>query len=227
MKRKILISYFILSGCIGLSQPASSFFSIRGGFSIPTGKYAGKDSEQASFTVTGFNTSIDGAWFFRPFLGIGGQAGFNLHPVDVSTLGWVKVQNDPFLQDVTIRSEPYQIITGAAGIYGAFSFWKKFSLQGKLLGGWMWGKTPYQLYKPQYFLTGPDYFEITSAKDKSPMFLGGVGIQYNISSCVGLKAEGEYIASDLSFRFQTATGIRVDQKPVRLVNLTLGLIINL
>jgi len=227
LKKRILISYFILTGFIGFSQSTPSFFSIRGGLSVPTGEYAGRDPEKGSFTLPGFNTSIDGAWFIWPFLGIGGQAGFNLHPVDVSTMGWVKVQNDPFLQDVTIRSEPYQIITGAAGVYGNFSFRKKFSLHGKMLGGLMWGKTPYQLYKPQYFLTGPDFFEITSAKDKSPMFLGGAGIQYNISSCIGLKAEGEYIAGDLSFRFQTATGIRVDRKPVRLFNLTLGLVINL
>jgi len=214
-------------GTLGFSQSTSSFFSIRGGISFPTGKYASWDLQKGSFTLPGVTASIEGAWFFLPFLGIGGEAGINFHPIDVTTLGWAKVQNDPFLMDVTIRSDPFQIITGSAGLYGNIYILNKISLQGKMMGGLMWGETPYQLYKPQYFLVGPDYFEITSSKDKSFMFLGGAGIQYDISSCIGINVVGEFIASDLSFRFQTASGIRVDEKPVRIVNLTLGLIIKL
>ena len=99
------------------------------------------------------------------------------------------------------------------------------SLHGKLLGGVMWAKTPYQLYKPEYFLVGPDYFEITSSKDRSPMILVGAGIQVEVSPCIAFRVEGEYQYSKLVFGFNSATGPRYEYRTISFVNTTLALII--
>lgn len=208
-----------------LAQSKGSFIGIKGGLSIPVGEYASTNLDNGCFTQLGFNVNAEGAWFFKNYLGIGGQFGFNLHPVNVGVLGWEKVQDDPFLQDLIIRSEPYQIITANIGFYSKWNFWKLMSLHGKLLGGMMWAKTPYQLYKPEYFLVGPEYFEITSSRDWNLMGLGGIGLQFDLSPCIALRLEGEYQFSKMIFGFTTASGIRYEYRNISFVNTTLGLII--
>jgi hypothetical protein len=175
----------------------------------------------------GFTAGAEGAWYFKPWLGVGGQFGIHFHPVDVRSLGWEKVQDDPFLQDVIIRSDPYQIITGTIGLYSRWNFWKVLSLHGKILGGVMWAKTPYQLYKPEYFLTGPEYFEITSAKDRNLAGGLGAGIQVEAGGCIAFRLEGEYYYSKMVFAFRTAGETRLDYRDISFVNTTLALVIKL
>ena len=215
----------ILMSSSAPAQKKYSFVSLKGGLSIPVGQYADKNLETGCFTELGFTVGIEGAWYFKPWLGVGGQFGLNLHPVDVSTLGWEKVQDDPFLQDVTIRSDPYQVITGTVGLFSRWNFWKMLSLHGKILGGMMWAKTPYQLYKPEYFLTGPEYFEITSSKDRNLAGIVGAGLQVDVSPCIAFRAEGEFTYSKMVFGFSTAGGPRYDYRTISFINTTLALII--
>jgi len=225
--RRVVFTLFlvvVLSNQV-TSQNKASFVAVNSGISIPVGKYAGKDLQTGSFALPGFNMNIDGAWYFLSWLGVGGQAGLNLHPVDVSALGYAKVLDDPFLEDVTIRSDPYQVVTSMVGLYARWDILPNFHLQGKLTGGMMWAKTPYQLYKPQYYLVGPDYFEITSAKSKNFMGMAGLSLQVNISPCIGLKIEGDYAYSEMTFGFKTATATRYDFRVVSFINTTLGLVI--
>ena len=102
------------------AQDKPSFFGIRSGVSIPYGKYHATDLDGGSFTTTGFNVSAEGVWFFHPKFGIGASAGLNFHPVDVYRLGWEKVQEDPFLEDLYIRADPYMIITRLLVFYHHF-----------------------------------------------------------------------------------------------------------
>lgn len=209
------------------SQERSSYIELRGGLSVPVGKYGSADLNDGCFTLPGFTVGAEGAWYFKPYFGVGGQFGYNLHPVDVSLLGYEKVLDDPFLNDLAIRSDPYQIITSAVGLFSRWNFWKKMSVQGKLLGGIMWAKTPYQLYKPEYYAVGPEYFEITSSKDSNFMGVAGLGLQYDLSPCIALKLDGEYQFSQMVFGFNTATGIRYDYRNIGFIVTSLGLIINL
>ncbi len=225
MKRLFSITLILLSVVFGKAQNMASFIGLHGGLSIPVGEYKAKNLENGSFTLPGFNIGIEGSWYFKKYLGIGGQFGFNLHPVDVLALGYEKVNADPFLLDLTIRSEPYQIITGAAGLFGKWDLLKILSLSGKLLGGVMWAKTPYQLYKSEYFLTGPDYYEITSAKDRNFAVIVGAGLTVNVSSCIAFRAGGEFVYSRMIFGFNTASGNRYENRTISFINTTLGLII--
>lgn len=206
-------------------QDKNSFVSLRGGVSIPVGQYSSNDLDNGCFTLPGFTTGVEGAWYFKPWLGIGGQFGLNFHPVDVSTLGYEKVNSDPFLEDVTIRSDPYQIITGTVGLFSNWKFWNIFSLHGKILGGVMWAKTPYQLYKPQYFLVGPEYFEITSSKDLNIALVTGAGIQVDVSPCIAFRIDAEYAYSKMVFGFKTATQTRYEYRNISYINTSLALII--
>lgn len=222
LKQYIFLAILVmcLSGIKAQDKP--SFVGIRSGVSIPYGKYNATDLDGGSFTTAGFNVSAEGAWFFHPKFGIGASAGLNFHPVDVYRLGWEKVLKDPFLQDLYIRSDPYQIITAMAGFYTQLPIVKKFSFTGKLLGGLLHGKTPYQLYKPEYFLTGPPYYEITSSKDYKFSWQAGIGFRYDISPCFGLVLDTDIFYDKLVFGFNTALGTRYDEHIISFINTTLG-----
>ncbi len=206
------------------AQEKNYYIGLNSGLSIPIGQYKAKDLESGCFTQTGFTVGVEGAWYFINNLGVGGQFGFNLHPVDVGVLGYEKVINDPFLLDLIIRSDPYQIITGAIGLFYKWNFDKRLSLHGKILGGMMWAKTPYQLYKPEYFMVGPEYFEITSSKDNNLMGIAGAGIQVDISQCIALRVNGEFQYSKMVFGFQSASSTRYDHRTISFITTSLMLI---
>jgi len=221
----LLLSSFLLTG-ISFAQEKPSFFAVRGGVSIPIGKYHEKDLDGGSFTLTGFNVSTEGAWFFHQKFGVGASAGINFHPVDVGVLGWEKVQADPFLDDLYVRSDPYKIITAMAGFYTQLPVKGKFFFTAKILCGLLWGQTPYQLYKPDYFVVGPAYFEITPATDYKFSWQAGMGFRYNISPCFGLVLDSEIMYDKLEFNFKTGSGYRTDERIISFINTTLGVRFN-
>lgn len=216
----VLILILFTSGIEAQEKP--SFFGINAGAAIPFGNFKSTEYKTGSFAITGFTTNLEGAWFFMPRLGVGASAGLNLNPLDVASLEWAKVLSDPFMSDVSIRSEPYFTATAMAGLYTQFPIYKKFSATGKLLGGLLYGKTPYQLYKPEFFMVGPPYYEITSAQDWKFTWQAGLGIHYDISGCIGLLAEASILYRDLYFSFNTANGLRTDVHTIALINTTVG-----
>jgi hypothetical protein len=226
--RDILIGVLILllSNSV-IAQKSNYYIGLKSGLSIPILQYTAKNLENGCFTQTGFTVGIEGAWYFnfKNNLGVVGQFGFNLHPVDVRLLGYENVIHDPNMLDVTIRSDPYQIITGAMGLIYKWNFSKNWALHSKLLGGIMWAKTPYQLYKPEYFIAGLPYFEITPSKDNSFMGIIGAGIQINISPCVALRAEGDFQYSQMVFGFKTNSGARYDHRTISFINTSFVLIL--
>jgi hypothetical protein len=222
----VILGFFLVANIIS-AQKNPSFLAFRGGASFPVGKYHQKDLDGGSFTLTGFNVSTEGAWFFHKNFGVGASGGINFHPVDVGVLGWEKVQSDAFLEDLYIRSDPYKIITAMGGFYTQIPIMDKFSFTGKLLVGLLWGQTPYQLYKPQYYLTGPDFYEITPATDYKFSWQAGIGLRYDISPCFGLVLDSEFMYDKLSFQFNTDTNSRVDERIISFINTTLGIRFNL
>lgn len=226
--RTLFLSLFVCLLLVNLrAQDNPSFIGLKGGASFPLRPYSGKNLETGCFTLPGFTTGIEGAWFFKPFLGLGGQFSYNLHPVDVGSLGYEKVQADPFLLDLTIRSDPYQVINAAVGLFTEHKVYKWFSVNGKLLGGVMWAKTPYQLYKPQYYMVGPEYYEITSSKDYNFSGTIGAGMQADVSGCLAIRLDGDLYYSKLVFGFNTANGIRYEYRTFSFINTSLMLVIKL
>lgn len=227
MRKLFLVSLFISYSLFSLAQEKTSFISIKAGASIPVGKYSAKNLDYGCFTTTGIGFAVEGAWFFMPWLGVGGQLNINFHPVDVGVLGWEKVQNDPFLDDLTIRSESYRAMTLSVGMYGRWDIANRFSLNGKILGGTMLAQSPYQLYKPTYFLVEPKWYEITPSRDWNAAIVAGLGFQYDVSTCVGLKIDADYTFSKMVFAFSTANGIRYEYRDISYINLSFGVVFNL
>jgi hypothetical protein len=219
----ILILIFISASVI--AQEKNSFFSIGSGVSIPLGTYGGIDYDESCFTTIGINLNLEGAWYFLPYLGIGAQVGYNQHPVDVRALGYARLQIDPFLMDVSTRSEAYQMITAGIGPYVSWNLWKELSFHGKILAGMIFAKTPYQIFEPEYFQTGPSYEVKTSAKDYGFIVIPGIGFQYNVSPCIGIKIDSELYYRKMIYGFNTGNTVRYDYRTTSFINMTLGLVI--
>jgi hypothetical protein len=228
MKKFTISILLLLSFLQAWAQDKPSFIAIRSGASFPVGKFHSKSLPDGGYAQTGFNVSMEGAWFFKPKFGIGANAGINFHPVDVLSLANDKIKEDPFLQELTIRSEPYTTITAMAGFFTDIPLWKNLSFTGKVLGGLVYGRTPYQLYKPTYYLVTVNWFEVTSASDYKPSFLAGAGFRYDLATCIGFTLDAEFTYTKMDFDFLTADNtIRTDYRVYSFINLAAGLVIKL
>lgn len=228
MTRILLIIIFAGVSILAHNQDNSGFAGIQAGPSIPVGGYSSKELPDGGFTTTGFSTSLEGAWFFMPWLGVGGQVGMNFHPVDVGALGYQKVLEDPFLDDVYIRSDPYRNYTFYTGLYFEWPLVNRLSFTSKALGGILLSYTPYQLYKATYFMIGEKWYEITSAGDLEFSFLAGTGLKYSLKNCIAFTLNGEFTYNQADFDFIASGGnVRTDEKVISYVNVLLGIVVEL
>jgi len=224
--KKALISIILIINALNLvAQEKHSFISLSAGTSVPVGKLQSKTLPDGGFAQPGFTVSMEGAWFFKPWLGIGGSGGMNLHPVDVVSLEVEKLHNDPSLNSLIIRSEPYF----SMGLYGGLFFnvpvREKISFTGKALGGVFYAQTPYQLYKADYFMIGKNWYDITSAGDYEGSFLVGAGLQYDLNDYVGFCLNGEFTYNQCEFDFLKLDGsTRTENKTFTFVNVGLGVV---
>lgn len=227
--KKYIFTLLILSlSLFGIAQDKRSFIGLQSGPSFPVGKYQSKTLPDGSFTQTGISASIEGVWFFKSWLGVGGSAGAHFHPVDVRALGYEKVQADPFMNDVFIRSDPYSSYSFYIGMYFEQALIQRLSATAKASGGVIFARTPYQLYKADYYLVGEKWFEITSSGDYEASFLAGAGLKYELKNCIGFTLNSEFTWNQADFDFISAGGqIRTDQKIIAFINLTAGLIIKI
>jgi len=206
------------------AQQNLSFAAVRSGVSVPVARYSSKSLDGGSFALPGLNITAEGAWFFHPNFGAGLSAGLNMNPVDVGVLGYEKVQADPFLQDVYIHAEPYNVATLMGGIYYQRPLAEKLNLTAKALAGLLYVKTPYMVSKPQYFQVGPTYEVITSAKDYKFSWLAGVGLSYELTPCYDLVFDTDFMYRETSFLFYTGggTSTRTDIHIISMLNATVG-----
>ena len=149
------------------AQSSKAYLELNTRLSLPVFTYSSNNLESGCFTQPGFTVSAEtGIWLYKKW-GFSILSGLQLHSVDVGLLGWEKIQADPFLKDLYIRSDPYRIIHIMAGPEYAFQIIDKLELDIQILAGVFFSRTPYQLYKPTYYMVGPEYYEITSSKDIS------------------------------------------------------------
>ena len=228
MKRSFIAAFFISMTLALSAQQKPSFFGLQAGPSFPVGEFSAKKLPDGGFAQTGFSTSIEGAWFFLPWLGAGGSAGMHFHPVDVGTLGYEKVITDPFMNDVYIRSDPYRSYTLYAGLFFQIPLSRRLAFTAKASGGVIYTQSPYQLYKAEYEMIGEKWFEITSAGDFDGSFLTGAGLKYELKNCIGFSLNSEFTYNTMDFDFELFDGsIRTDKKVVAFVNVVLGVFVKI
>jgi hypothetical protein len=228
MKRSLISVLFILLTFSIIAQQKPSFISLQAGSSFPAGKFHAVELPDGGFAKTGACISLEGAWFFKPWLGAGASAAIQFHPVDVSTLGYEKVISDPFLDDLYIRSDPYRSYALYAGLFFQFPLVQRLSVTAKALGGAIFAQTPYQLYKAEYYIIGEDWYEITSAGDFEGSFLAGAGLRYDLNNCIGFSLQSDFSYNLMDFNFNLSNGsVRTDERVMAFVNLKGGVVIKM
>ncbi|NCA84786.1 MAG: hypothetical protein EOM83_04340 [Clostridia bacterium] len=211
-----------------ITKPSASqeneqlWIGIRSGVSLPLGAYKNSPDEMGGFARAGFSVIAETAWFFSKHLGAGISASYNLHTVDVAALGRFRMNKDPFLSNIIIRSDPYLIITAMPGIYFRYPISTKFTATANLHVGLLYGRTPYQLFKPDYYLLPDTWQEKTSAQDYKFSWMAGVAVQYQATPCIGLVVAADVCADQLQFNFVTGSGERTDKLKMAFVNLSAG-----
>jgi hypothetical protein len=223
----VLLSFLLLAQSFNIFAQEEARFGLRSGVSIPLFGYRAQNLDDGSFAQTGFLVSGEGVYFFTKHLGAGLTGSLALHPVDVIALARARVKTFPFLSDLTIRSEPYTIITMMPAFFYKYDLTKKWSLRAILAAGLIYAKTPYQLYKPDYYLLPDTWEEKTSAQDWKFSWQPGLAINYQLSPCVNLVLNTGFMVRHMEFNFSTAEGIRTDKTEMSTIDLTLGFDIKL
>lgn len=201
--------------------------SLKGAASMPVGKYSANNLSNGCFTTTGFSAGVEGSWFFYKNIGAGIDFNFSLHPVDAVALANETVLDDPVMEDLTVRSDPYNIKTYMVGLLYKFELSEKITISPKVYGGLMYGRTPFQLYDASYFMLGPHSFKKTESRDHNWAVKGGFNAIYDINDCIGIGIYFDYTYSKLFFGFQTATGHQVNERNISYMDTGLSLIIKL
>ncbi len=227
MKKLIIFSLCILFYMNIYASDGKSFVSLRSGVSLPVGDYGSNIIGTGSFTTAGFSFGAEGAWYFWDNVGFGLNVNYSIHPVDAIGLATAVVVNDPFMEDLNLRSDPYTMLTTLGGFYYYVSLSKKITIEPSLMAGVLFGKTPFQLYEPVYFMVGPEYYKVTSSRDYGFAIKPGVRSNYQINDCIALGIYAEFIYSQLSFGFYTSNGLEYRDRKISYLDLGLNLSIKL
>lgn len=222
-KKSLFIFILLLNTSFGFSQEKKLFFDIQSGFSVPMGKYASNDLLKGSFTTVGFNFALKGTWMLKHSFGIRLAVLGSLIPVDAWSLSVAKLSQDPFLEFLTIRSEPYTIIATTGEIVYHKRFAQKWICFLGLGLGLMYAQTPHQLYKADYFMVGRVYSEITSTYDYGMAYDANFEIEYLVNDFWSLVTGLSYIQSNVFFKFRKLDGtLRIEDRNIILLNNFLG-----
>jgi hypothetical protein len=220
----ITIAFFgILNS--GLQAQNDLFVCLQSGISMPLGQFAGTTLDEDCFARPGISYGGEATWFFLPNFGVGIEANINNNPIDLTSLTQKKMEAEPSLENLSIRSESFQTTTIVGGVYGRYPILEGLTVTGKLLAGYMRSNTPYQVYRAQFYFVGPLTYEITSSRDDGFIVIPGLGMKYMFKRGLGCKLDGEYISRQMSFPFSTPTGVRIDERKVRFIQVLVGFVI--
>lgn len=227
MKHLPLLLIFLIQTLNTNGQISEIDMAIQTGISIPLFDYAATTLPEGSFATTGFTVSTEAKFMLDEHWSGALLAGLQLNPVDVGRLGYEKVNADPFLEDLYIRSDPYKVVHLMVGPAYQFPLNNSFSFESQLNVGVFVAFTPYQLYKPEYFFTGPPFYEITSARDVSFAMGGAVRLIYQVTPCYQIALTNQFLHSKSSFKFNTSNSTRTDIRNISLYNASFSIILKL
>lgn len=227
MKRFLFLLLFLIHHLLLHSQPLQVQLCIQSGLSMPLSDFAATNLEKGSFALPGFTGSVEATMVLKDKWTGFVQGGLQLNPIDVGYLGYEKMQADPFIQELYIRSDPFKVIHLLAGPGYQTKIGKSFLVEGQLAGGVFFSATPYQLHKTKYFLAGPPYYEITTSKDISFAYGANLRFVYEVTPCYQIGINNQFLNSRAAFDFKTGTGIRTDHRNISLWNISFSLIVKL
>lgn len=144
-------------------QPPS-FIGLYLGFNVPLSHF--DLTEQLTFkTSSGSTSGLEGAYFFNPYIGIGGR-------LTVSNVAIIVNENSP-------EDETFDIVSGHAGGYFSYPLSSRFQLGSKLLAGYT--------HYPKLILS-----ELTVNSDHGASFGSGISLSFKARPKIGLRLFLDY-----------------------------------
>lgn len=226
MRKLFLLSCLFIT-IVGQTQTYSGHLQLRSGLSVPLFEYSSNTLKSGCFTNPGLTTSVAISGKVYKHWNFVVQSGLQLHPVSVGLLGYYKVLDDPFLLDVTIRSAPYTIIHLVGGPEFSYNVSKKTFINAAIYSGTFLSTTPHQIYKPTYYMVGPEFYEISSASDLSFAYGAGLTIGYQITPCYEIAIVSDILRSKAGFNFISQNGVRTDWRQITMLNISASLMLKL
>lgn len=227
---KQIIFLIILVFVISLNSIGqSSYFTVKTAYSLPLGEYASYELDGGAFAYTGLSLGVDGAWYFHKNIGIGADLSYSLHSVDAVALATetLYASEDPFLNDLYVRSDPYKVLSMNLGLVYNFHITDKLSLEPRFLVGLMMAWTPFQLYEAEYYLLPDDYFKKTTSRDENFSIKTGLAVKYDLSPCLMIKVAGEYSYGKMNFGFTNSSGPYIQELKISYLDMGMGIVYKL
>lgn len=227
MKHLFFVVFMLVSVMQIIAQPMQVQFSLQSGLSVPLLDFAANNMQKGSFALPGFTASAEAKAVIKNKWTGFIESGIQLNPLEVGLLGYEKLKAEPSLEDVYIRSDPFKVIHVLAGPGFQTRIWNSFLVEGQVGAGVFFSSTPYQLYKTKYYLPGPEYFEITPAKDVSFAYSAGLRFSYEVTPCYSIGLSSQLMNSKAAFRFLTGMGERIDNRNITLWNTSISITLKL
>ncbi|HXA01759.1 MAG TPA: outer membrane beta-barrel protein [Cytophagaceae bacterium] len=228
----VIFSLFLFQD-LNAQDKGKSFIGISSGLAFPTGQFAksdygtfGHENDKAGFGKTGFNITLDGAYYFLPKIGWGGIASFmdhgGLNNSDVNKLA--AGYTDAFgVAESTVEAQGrYRTINLMTGPYLSFPL-KKFTLDFRAVAG-----VVKSLSTPTITVTLEDQSTFTQRSSTAAAFgwQAGAGARYALSNTFSLSLRGDYFqTSGIKISNDNRTnnaGRLVTKQPLAGINIAIG-----
>lgn len=135
-----------------------SFFGVYLGLNMLPGNYKLPDHSSLNFS-TGSNAGIEGAWFMSPYVGIGGR---------------FTISSMPITLDNEAQTEPFDLVSGYAGVYFSYPISTRWMAGSKILTGYS--------FSPKYELS------TITIKKKGAISAGtGCSLTFRAKETLGVK----------------------------------------
>jgi hypothetical protein len=190
------------------------------------------DNLSAGFAGNGNTFSVEGAWYFCKYIGIGGQVSFSYFSfkgLDSLSAGY---QKSFFVDRETAYSVGgYNIWNFMTGLYFRYPFSNKFSVTAKVLGGFTSATTPE--IDVDLWDGGVEDGVFTQQRCTADAFgyMAGLGVSYKLNNSLGLNLQGIYASSQPDFLIdntnrKTITGRLITEynQPLTSFNICLGVV---
>lgn len=205
------------------AQGADKFnIRLNAGPALAFGQLGSQHYNSGGYALSGISTAAEGIWYFRPQYGVGIAVSATSFPFASGSYAHDKVNSDPFMQTLYLKSDPYKVRTLTAGFYYRRHISGRFTATGKLAGGVFWAQTPDQLYAASYF-TIPSYaYKVTSARSTKATFQPGLGCNFRLYEQVDISFNADYAIAVPAFGFRTANRSYVSKITFSYLNTIIG-----
>ena len=219
LSRIVFFTIALCSSASAFAQKGASFVEVDGGVSLPLGNWGktstasslmsvnGTISDKNGYAKTGGFFSVDGAWFFSKYFGIGGMFKYGTHSlkgVDSLSQGY----EESFDVDTTRTSTTsYKMWSIMPGLYFNLPLVKKLSLTARALVGITHATTPaITVGIEDGQVNDPPVQQYSASRTAFATDLG-VGLKYSIIKCLAVSLRADYFYTKPDFAISNAPRI--------------------